>query len=194
MVNKNRNLAWEVIEQKQLFKDRWADIKVETCKKPDGSLITPFYTYEFPDFATALAFTAEGRIILERIYRHGVKLTAAELPGGCVDASDANVTDAMARELLEETGYRFSKITYLGKVAHNPSIHNNYMHMFVAQGGVFDATVTLDVNEDVDVFTVSLNEFLQMVENNEFLQSMQVCTIYKALASLGYLKISNNNE
>ncbi len=54
-----RKLEWEIIEQKQLFKDKWIDVKQETCKKPDGSLITPFYTYAFPDFATALAFTKE---------------------------------------------------------------------------------------------------------------------------------------
>jgi ADP-ribose pyrophosphatase len=184
-----RNLHWEIVEQKQLFKDRWADIKIETCRKPDGSLITPFYTYAFPDFATALAFTKDGNIILERIYRHGVQLTAPEIPGGCVDASDENVTQAMARELLEETGYRFEEIIYLGKVAHNPSIHNNYMHMFVATGGVFDANVELDANEDVDVFTVTVNEFLEMLHNNQFLQAMQVCTIYKALQHLGYLTI-----
>jgi 8-oxo-dGTP pyrophosphatase MutT (NUDIX family) len=188
MVNQ-RKLEWEIIEQKQLFKDKWIDVKQETCIKPDGSLITPFYTYAFPDFATALAFTKEGKVILERIYRHGVQLTAPEIPGGCVDASDENVTNAMARELLEETGYRFEEIIYLGKIAHNPSIHNNYMHMFVATGGVFDATVTLDANEDVDVFTVTIEEFLHLLHNNTFLQAMQVCTIYKALQHLGYLTI-----
>ncbi len=184
-----RNLDWQIVEQKQLFKDKWIDVKQDTCKKPDGTIITPFYTYAFPDFATALAFTKDGEIILERIYRHGIMQTAPEIPGGCVDANDANVTDAMARELLEETGYRFSEIIYLGKVAHNPSIHNNYMHMFVATGGVFDASVELDVLEDVDVFTVSLDDFLNMLQQGAFLQAMQLCTIYKALQYLGNLTI-----
>ncbi len=180
-----RQFEWKLLKREQLFKDRWADIRIDTCEKPNGSIITPFYTYQFPDFATALAFTKDGKVILEKIYRHGVGLTPLELPGGCVDATDDSLEEAMARELLEETGYRFDKIEYLGKVAHNPFIHNNYMHMFIAHGGVFDPTQVLDEEEDVEVTLVSLEEVLVLLKQQHFLQAMQVCTIYYALMKMG---------
>jgi 8-oxo-dGTP pyrophosphatase MutT (NUDIX family) len=180
-----RQFEWKLLKREQLFKDRWADIRIDTCQKPNGSIITPFYTYQFPDFATALAFTKDGKVILEKIYRHGIGLTGWELPGGCVDASDQSLEAAMARELLEETGYRFESIEYLGKVAHNPSIHNNYMHMFIAKGGEFDANQVLDIEEDVEVILVSLEEVIDLLKQHQFMQAMQVSAIYYALLNMG---------
>jgi ADP-ribose pyrophosphatase len=175
-----RQLKWKLLKREQLFKDRWADIRIDSCQKPNGSIITPFYTYQFPDFATALAFTKDGKVILEKIYRHGIGLTGWELPGGCVDASD---------ESLEETGYRFESIEYLGKVAHNPSIHNNYMHMFIAKGGEFDPNQVLDIEEDVEVKLVSLEDVIDLLKQQQFLQAMQVSAIFYALLKMGKIEL-----
>lgn len=185
----NVEKKWELLERKQLFKDKWADIRVDKCKKPDGSIIEPFYVYGFPDYATALAITSDGKIILEKIYRHGLGVTATELPGGCVDATDASLEDAIARELLEETGYRFKTIEYLGATSPNPTTNTNLMRMFLATGGEFDANQELDIVEDIEVFLVSMEEFLIMVKEKKFIQSMQLTTIFYALQKLGRLEI-----
>ncbi len=182
-----KNLTWKLLKREQLFKDKWADIRIDTCQKADGSLITPFYTYGFPDFASVLAFTKDGQVILERMYRHGIEQTDFELPGGCVDDSDASLEAAISRELLEETGYRFDSIEYLGKVAHNPSMHNNYMHMFLAKGGVFDATHPLDLDEGVEVILKSLDQVLELLDQRKFKQAMQVSTLHYALLKMGKL-------
>jgi len=185
----DRNLTWKTVSSKQLFKDKWIDIRVDTCEKPDGSIIDPFYVYGFPDFATAVAITRDGKVILERIYRHGIKSTCIELPGGCVDEADVSLEDAMARELLEETGFKFDQIEYLGKISPNPTTNTNMMHMFLATGGELDGTRELDVEEGVEVFFVSLNEFVQMVKENKFIQAMQFATIVNALQKLGRLQV-----
>jgi ADP-ribose pyrophosphatase len=182
-----KNLNWKLLKREQLFKDKWADIRIDTCQKADGSIITPFYTYAFPDFATALAFTKDGQVILERIYRHGIEQTDFELPGGCVESTDDSLEAAMGRELLEETGYRFESIEYLGKVAHNPSIHNNYMHMFIAKGGEFDPSHPLDLEEGVEVVLKTLDQVLELLDQRKFMQAMQVSTLHYALLKMGKL-------
>ena len=35
----------------------------------------------------------------------------------------------------EETGYHFEQFEYLGTVAANPGILNNFSHLFIAYGG-----------------------------------------------------------
>ena len=70
-----------------------------------------------------------------RQYRHANEQTIIEIPGGCVDDTDPSHQDAIARELLEETGYAFKSYEYLGKISPNPSTNNNWMHMFLATGG-----------------------------------------------------------
>jgi len=184
-----RELQWKIRASKQLLKDKWVDVRADSCEKPDGSIIEPFYVYGFPDYATAVAITREGNIILERIYRHGLNVVATELPGGCVDKTDASLEDAIARELLEETGYRFDAIEYLGNISPNPTTNTNLMHMFLATGGVFDPDQPLDVDEDVDVFLVSMDELITMVKEQQFIQSMQLSAIFFALQKLGRIII-----
>ncbi len=183
----NQNLKWTIKESKQLLKDKWIDVRADACIKPDGSIIEPFYIYGFPDFATAVAITVDGKIILERLYRHGLGTVGIELPGGCVDKEDAGVEAAIARELREETGYNFDKIEYLGNISQNPSTNTNLMHMFLATGGVFDADQPIDVAEGVEVFLVEMDEFIQLVQDQKFMQSMQLSTIFFALQKLGRL-------
>ncbi len=52
---------------------------------------------------TVFSLTEDGKIILERQYRHGLGETHFEIPGGCVDDTDKNYEEAIARELLDST-------------------------------------------------------------------------------------------
>ena len=182
-------MNWKTIKSNQLFKDKWIDVRVDSYEREDGVVIEPFYIYNFPDYATAVAITKEKEIILERVYRPGVARTCIELPGGCVDKSDPSLENAIARELLEETGYRFEKIEYLGEISPNPTTNTNMMHMFLATGGEFDSQQKLDIGEDVEVFKVSMDTFLDMVKNNQFIQAMQLSTAFFALQKMGLIKV-----
>lgn len=184
-----RELRWTTLESKQLLKDKWTDVRADTCQTADGKIVAPFYVYGFPDYATAVAITKDGKVILERMYRHGLGVISTELPGGCVDATDASLEDAMARELLEETGYRFEKIVYLGAISPNPTTNTNLMRMFLATGGVYDPSAARDTEEDVEVFLVEWDEFIDLFKKQGFIQSMQTCTILYALMHMGKLNI-----
>src|ERR1700754_5252187 len=95
---------------------------------------------------------------MERQYWKGLGETHFEIPGGCVDDTDKNYEDAIARELLEETGYAFTHYEYLGKTSANPSTNNNWMHMYLATGGKLVKKQELVDNKDIELHLVSLNE------------------------------------
>jgi len=182
-------LKWTIRESKQLLKDKWIDVRSDSCIKPDGTVVEPFYVYGFPDYACAVAVTKDGKVILERMYRHGLNMVTIELPGGCVDKTDATLEDAIARELLEETGYRFDKIEYLGNISPNPTTNTNLMRMFLATGGEFDPDQKLDTDEGVEVFLVTMDELVAMVKEQQFIQSMQLSCLFFALQKLGRIII-----
>ncbi|OIQ97510.1 ADP-ribose pyrophosphatase [mine drainage metagenome] len=184
-----RNLKWTTRESKQLLKDKWIDVRADSCVRPDGVVVEPFYVYGFPDYTCAVAITKDGKIILEKIYRHGLDVIATELPGGCVDKADADAKETIARELLEETGYRFDKIEFLGNTSPNPTTNTNLMHMFLATGGEFDASQELDKDEDVEVILVSMDEFVKLFKENQFIQSMHMTGIFLALQKLGKITV-----
>jgi 8-oxo-dGTP pyrophosphatase MutT (NUDIX family) len=181
-------MNWKTLHSEYLFKDLWFTVRKDTCERPDGKLVTPYYVYEFPTWVTAIALTREGRIIFEKQYRHALGLTMFEIPGGCVDPSDPSLEAAVARELKEETGYVFDNYEYLGKTSANPSTHNNWMHFYLATGGVRLADPELDDNEDIEVHLFSVDEVKRMLRNNEIVQSMHVTALFYALERMGALR------
>lgn len=180
-------MRWKTLSSKQLFHETWMKIRVDSCEKPDGTIVEPYYVYEFPEWVAALAITKEGEIILERQYRHALGTTDHELPGGCVDAADASFEAAVRRELLEETGYRFGTCEFLGVTSSNPSTNSNLMHMFLLTGGEKVQEQQLDPGEDIEVKLADMETFLQMVKEGAFVQSMHMTLIFLALQKLGKL-------
>jgi 8-oxo-dGTP pyrophosphatase MutT (NUDIX family) len=107
-------MKWKTIFSEYLFKDNWFKVRREKCETPTGKIVEPYYVYEFTPWVGALAITSEGKVILIKQYRHAIGEICIEIPGGCVDETDSNIADAAHRELLEETGYSFDSIEFLG--------------------------------------------------------------------------------
>jgi ADP-ribose pyrophosphatase len=181
------DLSWKTLSSEYLFSDTWFTIRKDTCADRAGKIISSYYVYEFPTWVTAVALTTDGRIILERQYRHALGETHYETPGGCVDDTDASNEAAIARELLEETGYRFEQFTYLGKTSSNPSTNTNWMHMYLATGGKLVQAQQLDHNEEIEVYLFTIDEVKQLLRTNQIAQSMHVTTLFYALEKLGKL-------
>jgi 8-oxo-dGTP pyrophosphatase MutT (NUDIX family) len=181
-------MKWKLLSTEYLFKDLWFTVRKDRCETPKGKLVDPYYVYEFPTWVTAVAMTEEGKIILERQYRHALGEVCIEIPGGCVDDTDTDLGQAIRRELLEETGYSFSAVEYLGKISANPSTNNNLMHMFLATGGKKTASQELDHNEEIEIELVSLADLKQMIRDNRIVQAMHVTCILYAMAKLGEIE------
>ena len=182
-----KDLTWKTVSSEYLFKDNWFTVRKDTCLSPEGKMISPYYVYEFPDWVSAVALTVEGQVILERQYRHAAAQTIYEIPGGCIDSIDENPIDAIARELLEETGYIFDHIELLGKTSANPSTNSNWMYMYLATGGREVGAQNLDANEEIEVHLHSIQEVKQMIRDNKIVQSMHVTALLYALEKLGEL-------
>jgi ADP-ribose pyrophosphatase len=183
-----KDLSWKTLSSEYLFRDSWFTVRRDTCETREGKLITPYYVYEFPAWVMAVALTEEGKFIIERQYRHASGTTDYELAGGCVDPGDASLDDAVRRELLEETGYQFTQLEYLGRTSANPSTNSNWAHLFLAQGGRRVREQELDHNEEIEIYLVSLEELKYLLRENKIVQSMHVTALFYGLQRLGFLK------
>ena len=181
-------MKWKLLKSEYLFKDTWFTVRKDVCEKPDGKIVSPYYVYEFPTWVTAVALTTENKVIMVRQYRHAIEDTIIETPGGCVDDTDVDFQEAIARELLEETGYAFDKYDYLGKISPNPSTNTNWMHMFLATGGKKIKEQELDHNEDIEVVLLTIDELKQLLKENKIAQAMHATAIFYALEKLGDLR------
>jgi ADP-ribose pyrophosphatase len=182
-----KDLRWKKISSEYLSQDLWGTVRKDVCETAEGKIISPYYVYEFPDWVTAVAITEDGKVILERQYRYALDVTCYEIPGGCVDDTDSSPEAAIARELLEETGYRFSKYEYLGKTSSNPSTNNNWMHMYLATGGRYERQQELDYNEEIEVYLFTIDEVKNLLAENQIIQSMHVTTLFYAFSKMKVL-------
>ncbi len=180
-------MNWKTLSSEYLFNDNWFKVRKEKCETPSGKIVYPYYVYEFPTWVGAVSLTEDGKVILVRQYRHALGETIIEIPGGCVDATDKDFQQAIARELLEETGYSFSSYDYLGRISPNPSTNTNLLHMFLARGGKKIAEQALDENEEIEVLLLTIDELKQLLRENKIVQAMHVSCIMYALEKLGEL-------
>ena len=180
-------MKWKILSSECLFDDLWFKVRKDICETPQGKVVNPYYVYEFPTWVTAFALTEDGKVVMVHQYRHALGEVCIELPGGCVDDTDKSLQDAVARELLEETGYSFSSFEYLGKISPNPSTNNNLMHMFFAKGGKKVAEPQLDGNEELEVELFTIDEVKQMIRENKIVQAMHVTCIMYAFVKLGII-------
>lgn len=184
-----KDLKWKTVSSEYLFNDQWFKVRKEVCETPEGKIVDPYYVYDFSTWVAAVPVTEDGKIVMVRQYRHALGETCIEIPGGCADDTDKNFEDAIARELLEETGYTFSSYEYLGKISPNPSTNSNLLHMFLARGGKKVAEQQLDGNEEIEVMLISIDELKQLLKENMILQAMHVTCIMYALERMNELSL-----
>lgn len=188
-INHEQHMKWKILSSEYLFKDRWFKVRKDICETPEGKRVDPYYVYEFPTWVGALPVTSDGKFIMVKQYRHALGEVCIEVPGGCVDDTDRDTREAIARELKEETGYTFSSYEYLGRISANPSTNTNLLHMYLARGGEKTSAQQLDANEEIEVVLYSLEELKQLLRENRIVQAMHVSCIIYALEKTGAIRI-----
>jgi len=180
---------WQTLSSQYIVRHKYFVARQDTCRTPDGKIIDPYFVVELPPTATALALTAEGQVILVKQYRHPIGEVIFETPGGFIDEGE-DIASGMKRELMEETGYAFSAIEHLGKIAANPALLSNFTDLYLATGGIKVAAQHLDENEDIEIVLVSMDELIEMVKTQQIKQSLHTNCIFYALLKMGLLKWS----
>ena len=178
-----RDLKWQKLSTRYLVREKWATLRVDTCRMPDGQVIDDYYVLEYTDWVNAVAVTEDQQVILITQYRHGAEEVITEIPGGCIDPGESP-EEAVRRELLEETGYSFSSIEPLATLYANPSTARNKTYSFLATGGVKTHDQQLDGREDIIVHLVSLSELKEKLMNNEIPQALHTSALFYALHRL----------
>lgn len=176
-------MNWKKLDSTYINQHQYFTARRDRCERPDGQIVDPYFVVELPTSVCAMAITNDQQVVLTRQYRHPINETLLELPGGFIDAGEQPQT-AIARELLEETGYQFDNYVYLGKIAANPGVLDNYTHLFLATDGKKITKQQLDANEDIEIVLLPLAIVKDMLVKNEFVQALHVCCMFYALQRL----------
>ena len=184
-----KNMDWTVLDSEYISNHIYFTARRDRCRRPDGQIVPEYFVVELPPSVCILPVTTNNEVVMIRQYRHPLRHTILEIPGGFVDPNEDYV-EAAKRELLEETGYAFDAIAPLGRTAANPGLLDNYTSLYVATGGKKVQEQDLDENEDIEIVLVPLEKIKDMLLRHELVQSMHTCCLFYALLHMGHLKIT----
>lgn len=138
-------------------------------ERPDGTVVDPFnfFVFDRGNSVSALIHIVDlDKIILLRQYRAGTNSYLFEMPAGMNDGDEKPET-AVTREVMEETGFGFKKITHLMKVFLSPGGYTESSDIFFIQtsmnlkktegGGRFEES------EEIEIFYVDADEAIRMM-------------------------------
>lgn len=176
-MKKSRLQRWEVLNSCEVFvASPWIKVSVEQVRLPDGRVVDDYHQIVLGESAVIFAQTRDGRVIMERQYKHGIGKVTLVLPAGLIEDGE-NAMVAAQRELLEETGYTSDDWCPLGSFV----AHGNYscfkLHVFMARNAQRVAKPHSGDLEDMEIVLMKPEAILNAIREGEITLLGTVATI-----------------
>jgi len=157
MSHTDGHLREHTVSREELLKGHFLHIVRETVRLPDGGNATREYVLH-PGAVAIVPLLDDGRIVLERQYRHPTGKVMIEIPAGKLDPGEGALVCAQ-RELLEETGYEAREWAFAFTMYPTVAYSDEAIGIWFARG-LEHRGARLDEGEFLDVITATPQEFL----------------------------------
>ncbi|MDH6368055.1 MULTISPECIES: NUDIX hydrolase [unclassified Breznakia] len=166
----------KTLETKTIYTGKILDVSVSKVELEDGKISTREVAHNTGGVCV-LALDPDENIIMVRQFRYPSKEELYELAGGKHNENETHEQTGM-RELLEETGYVSSDVTYMGYLYPTVAYADEVIHMVLARNCVYHKQ-QLDPGEFVHVEVIPLNQALEMISNNVIKDGKTIVAILK---------------
>ena len=158
------HLRETTLDSEQVWKGRLLDVRRDRVSLPDGSTGHREYIVH-PGAVMVVAMFDDGRLIVERQWRHPIGKALLEFPAGKLEAGEPVIACAV-RELYEETGYRAAEWARAG-ITHNAIAYaTEGIEIWFARG-LAAGERKLDAGEFLDVLEASADELEAAARDGE---------------------------
>lgn len=164
----NKHLVEERISREELLKGKFLHVVRDTVRLPDGGTASREYVLH-PGAVAVVPLLDDGRLVLERQYRHAAGGVMIEFPAGKLDPGEGALVCGQ-RELLEETGYVAREWAYAFTMYPTVAYSDEALQIWFARGLEL-RQAQLDAGEFLEVFTATPEEFLQWCREGKVVDS-----------------------
>ena len=169
---------WPIISREQVGDFGLFSLTQKKVRSPRTGEIRAVQALQFADWVLILRLTPQEEVVMVGQYRHGTEQVCLELPGGLVAPNDASPELSAGRELLEETGYRASKIKHIGGCFPQPAILSNKCYFYLAKDVESLQKQDLDPGEDIEILSIPLSEIPDKIETREIDHGMVLLAFF----------------
>lgn len=127
----------------------------------------PYYsvTSKF-DAVIVVPVLSDGRLVVERIYRHPYRRFVVEFPAGGIEKGE-DILHAAGRELAEETGYCAKNLECMGSKLVMPGLMVMRAHFVLATGLVIEHALAHEVMELIEPMIMSPEDAWEHAKGEE---------------------------
>lgn len=174
---------WPNVGDNEVVKIGWRRLVKKTFTDPNGAEVEYMTQGLVGGTAAAvIALTPDNKVIIAEQFRPGPEKIMQELPGGSVDG-DEDEKQAVARELLEETGYQAGKVEFLG-VVYKDAYTNTQWHFYFARDCIDTGKQHLDDGEFVNVKLISIDQLFKNAKSGVMTDVSAVHLAYEKLKAI----------
>ena len=174
---------WEVLGCREVYSaPPFLSLHVERVRLPDGRVVEDFHRLVKPDYALVVPILPDGRILLLRQYKHGVRTVGLYPPGGHI-AEGEPALEGVQRELLEETGYASGHWHPLGSYVSDANQGSCRAHFFLAKDARPVAAASSGDLEQMEIVLLAPDEVQAAIRSGEV----------KALGAIAALSLALNS-
>jgi ADP-ribose pyrophosphatase len=171
----------KIIESREIYKTNKFSLIAEKVTLPNG-VDTDVAFIRHPGSAVMVPLFENGTIGLIKQYRHPVNDYVFEIPAGTMKPNE-DPRHCARRELEEEIGYAAGQIIPLGWTYLLPAYSDERSYVYLAK----DLTKTvqkLDHDEIIQVLNFSMQEILDMIDQDIIVDALSILAIYRAMRYL----------
>ena len=160
----DQHLRETPLARTELLRGHFLHVVRDTVRLPDGQEATREFVLH-PGAVMVIGLLDDGRVVLERQYRHPMQQVMIEFPAGKLDAGEGSLACAQ-REMREETGYSASDWQFICTIHNAIAYSDEHLDIFLARGLV-SGEQQLDPGEFLELISVSPDALMTWVREGK---------------------------